>query len=377
MLGAAVLWGTVGPAQVLAGSDADPLAFGAARLLLGGGVLLLVVAVLQPRDLGRWRAVVRLPVLGRLVLAAGSTAAYQAAFLSSVARTGAALSTVVALGVAPPAVGVLARVVGLERLDRSWLFGTVAAIAGTALLLLPGAAVRVDTLGVLLGVVGGLCYGVYTVAAKRLVDSSAPTLVAVAATLVLGGAMILPFAHDVSRVVAEPEALALVAWLAVPATAVGYLLFVSGLRHVTAASAGTLSLAEPLVAAVLGIAFLGERLPLPAVLGGCLLLAGMAAATVRTVPGRGVGPGRLVVCGQTVGLRRGRDLRAAGGAGQGVPLGETKGDAVEECAECLGDAFLGGELGRRVADLAQGRELGGDVGEQAVVPGELDRPQDQ
>ncbi len=69
VLGAAVLWGTVGPAQVLAGSDADPLAFGAARLLLGGVVLLLVVAVLEPRDLGRWRVVVRRPVLPQLAAA--------------------------------------------------------------------------------------------------------------------------------------------------------------------------------------------------------------------------------------------------------------------------------------------------------------------
>jgi len=320
VLSATVLWGTVGPAQVIAGSDADPLAFGAARLLLGGVVLLLVSAVSQPGDVGRWPALTRGPVLGWLVLAAASTAAYQAAFLSSVARTGAALSTVIALGVAPPAVGALARLVGLERLSRSWLLGTVAAVVGTALLSLPTAAVRVDTLGVLLGVLGGICYGAYTVAAKRLVDSAAPTFVAVATTLVLGGAMILPFAHDVSRVVVEPDAVALVGWLAVPATAVGYLVFVSGLRHVTAATAGTLSLAEPLVAAVLGIAVLGERLPLPAVVGGCVLLAGMAVATLRPLDRR------ATPCdGQPVG-RPGAHHRAAHGRRSGDAADATVSD---------------------------------------------------
>ncbi|OXM68505.1 DMT family transporter [Amycolatopsis vastitatis] len=279
VLGAAVLWGTVGPAQVLAASNAGPLALGAARLVVGGVVLLGLVIARGRGDLGRWRALGHGPTLGWLLLAAASTAAYQAAFLSSVARTGAALSTVVALGVAPPAVGVLARVAGGERLTRPWLFGTVAAVAGTALLLLPGATVHIDATGVLLGIAGGICYGIYTVAAKRLMDSAAPILVAVSATLISGGAMILPFTGDLSRLT-EPNTLALIGWLAVPATAFGYLLFVSGLRHVTAATAGTLSLAEPLVAAVLGLAFLGEHLPWPAGAGAGLLLAGLAVATV-------------------------------------------------------------------------------------------------
>ncbi|GGP81602.1 DMT family transporter [Saccharothrix coeruleofusca] len=278
VLGAAVLWGTVGPAQVLAASDADPRALGAARLVLGGLVLLGVLSATGRGEPGRWRLLGHGATPGWLVLAAVSTAAYQVAFLSSVARAGAALSTVVALGVAPPAVGALARIAGAERLTRPWLLGTVAAVAGTALLLLPGATVRADTTGVLLGVLSGICYGVYTVAAKRLLDSTAPALVAVSATLVLGGVVILPFTDGLEPL-AEPNALALVGWFAIPATAIGYLLFVSGLRHVTAATAGTLSLAEPLVAAVLGLAFLGEHLPWPAGAGACLLLAGLVVAT--------------------------------------------------------------------------------------------------
>src|SRR5205823_8240682 len=79
---------------------------------------------------------------------------------------------------------------------------------------------------------------------------------------------------------AEPNTLALVGWLAVPATAFGYLLFVTGLRHVTAAAAGTLSLAEPLVAALLGLTLLGEQLPWPAGAGAGLLLTGLVVATM-------------------------------------------------------------------------------------------------
>src|SRR5687768_7798195 len=93
VLTAAGLWGTVGPAQVMAGSAASPLALGAVRLLLGGLVLSALVPLLHR---GRYSFAVlwRRPTVVWLLAAAVSTAAYQAAFLSSVARTGAALATV-------------------------------------------------------------------------------------------------------------------------------------------------------------------------------------------------------------------------------------------------------------------------------------------
>ncbi|WP_267883195.1 DMT family transporter [Streptomyces albus] len=52
----------------------------------------------------------------------------------------------------------------------------------------------------------------------------------------------------------------------------------------SAATAGTLSLAEPLVATVLGFVLLGERLSLPAACGAGLLLTGLV---VVSLPARG------------------------------------------------------------------------------------------
>jgi len=63
-------------------------------------------------------------------------------------------------------------------------------------------------------------------------------------------------------------------------------MFVQGLRTVSAASAGTLSLAEPLVAALAGIGLLHEHLAAPAVIGCGLLAAGLAFASLRSRPER-------------------------------------------------------------------------------------------
>jgi len=288
VLAAAALWGTVGPAQVLARSAASPAALGAARLLVGGAVLFVAMPLLTDRV--RFRMLLRRPTLGWLLLAAVSTAAFQAAFLTSVTRTGAALATVVALGMAPPAAGVTSRIVTGERFSRTWTIATVGAVAGTALLLLPGAVGGVDPVGVALGIAAGTCYGLYTVAAKMLLADGTPTFAAIAATLVLGGLILSPALVVDPATLLEPRTVALVGWLALPATALGYVLFVGGLARVSAATAGTLSLAEPLVAAAAGLLLLGERLTLPAAAGATVLLAGLLAVALPRSAPRSVSP---------------------------------------------------------------------------------------
>jgi DME family drug/metabolite transporter len=280
VLAAAALWGTVGPAQVLGSSSVSPVALGSLRLLLGGVGLLLLVPLLHRGAPRRWSAIWQKPTVGWLIAAGVSTAVYQAAFLSSVTRTGAALATVVTLGAAPPVVGVLARVLGTERLSGVWIGATVAAVAGTALLLLPGASAGVDPAGVILGVLGGACYGIYTVSAKKLLDSACPTFAAVGITLLLGGALLAPSLTGENPAAFTPATLALIGWLGVPATTVAYLLFVAGLRHVTATTAGTLSLAEPLVAVGLGLLVLGERFSALAAVGAAMLFTGLAAVAI-------------------------------------------------------------------------------------------------
>jgi DME family drug/metabolite transporter len=56
---------------------------------------------------------------------------------------------------------------------------------------------------------------------------------------------------------------------------VAYVLFARGLQRLSAAETATLTLAEPLTAALLGVAVLAERLSAPAALGAGLVLSGL------------------------------------------------------------------------------------------------------
>jgi DME family drug/metabolite transporter len=240
-----------------------------------GGLVLAAVAVVVRGDVRGW-------LCGRewpwLVVAMLSTGIFQAVFFAAVNRTGAALATLVALGAAPIATGLLARVTHREPLTLVWGVATGMAIAGCALLVLPGGAASMDAIGVGLALVAATCYGGYTVAAKRLLERERP-LEGVIAASALGGALVLApaLAVDAGGLLTF-RGVSLAAWLGLASTATAYMLFFHGLRRVPASLAGTLGLAEPLVALLLGVLVLGERLTGTALAGGVLLLLGIALA---------------------------------------------------------------------------------------------------
>jgi drug/metabolite transporter, DME family len=281
VLAAAVLWGTTGPVQVLARLPVAPAAVGGMRILTGGLVLLAWTLVRWAT--GRMASPLRQRRHWRSLLAAScATGVFQAAYFTSVSRTGAALATAIVFGVAPVATGLAARVIGRSALGWGWAVSTGGAVAGCILLLRPGHGSRADGVGVVLAVLAAACYAVYTVSAKRLAEEGAAMPAAVSITLIAGGLLATPWLVTAGPGLFSGRALLTAAWLGPVTTAAAYMLFVQGLRTVSAAAAGTLSLAEPLVAALAGIWLLHEHLTAPAVIGCGMLAAGLACASLAS-----------------------------------------------------------------------------------------------
>ena len=273
VLGAALLWGTTGTARALGPDDASPLAVGAVRIAIGGAVL-VAIALARGVLARRW------PVVPTL-LAAAAVAAYQLAFFEGVARAGVAVGTVVAIGSSPVFAGLLGVLAFRERLTPTWIAATALAVAGVALLALPDARPDVSALTVVLPLCAGLAYAVYASASKRLLETH--DSVAVAAVAFGGGAVLLApvlvFAD--LRWLARPSGTAIALELGILATAVAYLLYTRALRRLPVSRAATLSLGEPLTAAVLGLAVLHERVtPLQAI-GAVAVAAGLVLLAAR------------------------------------------------------------------------------------------------
>jgi drug/metabolite transporter, DME family len=276
---AAVLFGTTGTAQAL-GPELDPLAVGASRIAVGGALLALVALVAAAT--GR----LRLRIGGgprAVLLAGGCVAVYQATFFAAVDDTGVAVGTVVAIGSGPAFAGLFASAFTGERLTLRWAAATGLACAGVVLLVLGGGAGgAVSAPGVGLALVSGAGYAGYAVASKRMLDAGGAPEAVMAAVFGVGALLMLPLLAIVpAGGLATPGGLTLVLYLGAIPTALAYVLFARGLERIGASETATLTLAEPLTAAALGVIALGERPGLAAAAGAALVLAGLAVLALR------------------------------------------------------------------------------------------------
>lgn len=279
VLFAALCFGTTGTAQAL-GPSASPVAVGAARIVLGGALLVLVALVLAHRS-GRSAARPR-PML----FAGLAVAAYQLCFFAAVADTGVAVGTVVALE----------RAVLGTPLSRRWAGCTALAAAGVLLLVAGGREATVSAPGILLAVGAGAGYAGYTVAAKQRLDAGQTPEAVMGGAFGTGAVILLPVLLVAGPgFLASGGGLALVAFLGIVPTALAYVLFARGLRRLAAGEVATLTLAEPLTAAALGAVVLGERPGAIAVAGAALVLAGLVALAL---PGRRGAPTRTAAAGE-------------------------------------------------------------------------------
>jgi len=271
---AAVLFGTTGTAQAL-GPHLEPLAVGASRIAVGAA-LLTAVALLAgtPRVGGRPAAV---------LLGGACVAVYQATFFAAVADTGVAIGTVVAIGSAPAFAGLLAWAFGGERLERRWAMATGLACAGVGLLVLGGGSGgSASPAGVGLALVSGAGYAGYAVASKRMLAAGGTPETVMAAVFGTGAVLLLPaFALVPAGGLLTPGGAALALYLGAIPTALAYVLFARGLERIGAGETATLTLAEPLTAAALGVVALGERPTGAAAAGAALVLGGLAVLALR------------------------------------------------------------------------------------------------
>ncbi|WP_292831069.1 EamA family transporter [Microbacterium sp.] len=281
ILAAAVLFGTTGTSQALGPEGTTPLSIGVMRMTIGGSALALVSFALARRR-RRGRVAVR-PLLGAgpvLLMAVTGVclAVYQPLFFMGTARNGVAVSTVIALGSAPVLAGLLEWARTRRLPSRVWIAATALATLGVALLGVGGSPERgTDPLGIAGAVGAGASFAVIANVQRRLLDQKWDAFTVVgsmgAGSAVLC-ALALPFV-DVGWM-GDPRGLVMALWLGLATIAVAYLLFTWGLQGLSAATAATLTLGEPLTAALLGIIVLGERLSLLAVIGLLVLGAGLA-----------------------------------------------------------------------------------------------------
>jgi DME family drug/metabolite transporter len=285
VLAASVLWGTTGTAATFA-PEVSPLAIGAVAMGFGG----LLQAAIAARSITALAASLRrqwaMVAVGSLAVAA-----YPLAFYSSMHLAGVAVGTVVSIGSAPLASAVIERIVDKRRFTGRWAVGAALGVSGAVLLCFAGggkgdpAAATASgwstPAGIGLGLVAGLTYALYSWAAHRLINTGVPSTTVMGAVFGVGGLLLMPvLAATGAPLVASWQNLAVGVYMALVPMFAGYVLFGWGLARVRASTATTISLAETVVAAILAVVVVGERLPALGWAGAALVTGSLFVLTL-------------------------------------------------------------------------------------------------
>ncbi|MDO5630806.1 MAG: EamA family transporter [Paracoccus sp. (in: a-proteobacteria)] len=281
VLFASLVWGTTGTAATFA-PEVGAAAIGAAAMGIGG----LMQAGLAGRGIAR--ALPELRANWLLLLIGGvSVAIYPLAFYGSMRLAGVTIGTVITIGSAPLLAALLERVLDGTRLTARWMAGAALGLIGMALLCIAESTGHASggqgqvLPGVALGLIGGLTYAVYSWAARGLMLRGIRGRVAMGAVFGLGGLMLMPVLIATGApFLASWGNAAVGAYMAVVPMFLGYVAFGIGLARIPASTATTISLSEPVIAAMLAIAIVGERLVPMGWAGVGLIVACLAVITL-------------------------------------------------------------------------------------------------
>ncbi|WP_103339589.1 DMT family transporter [Amycolatopsis sp. CA-126428] len=272
---AGVLWGTGGLAGSLLGRRAGlhPLAVADYRLLVGGGIATLVVLLTG----GTFP---RTPAAARRILAVGGLfALFQASYFAAVALSSVSVATMTTIGAAP----VFVTLASVRKLRRWTAVSVAGTLAGLVLLQWsPGEAFSSGGLGCALLAAAG--FATLTLVTAKPVEGLEP-LPTTAFGCLTGGLLLVPVAcWSGMAIPLHADVLAIVCYLGAVPTALAYAAYLRGLADAHPVLGSLSAVLEPLTAAVLSAALLGERLGATAWCGAAVLVAALVVGYWRPEP---------------------------------------------------------------------------------------------
>lgn len=263
VLAAALLWGLGGALAGRFMAEIPPALLIALRFLLSA-LLLLPLLLRLPPPRSEWR---RLALTGLAL--AGAQGFYYLAIHAAGVATGIFLQYL-----APALLVLFDRLRGV-RLPREAFLGVGLALGGAYLLVVGPKGLQGGTMGVAAGILAAVSFAAYAALGQGLRSHPATGL---AAASLVGSLFALPLllTRGPELLTLGAGAWAAVGFLVVFGTVLPFSLFLAGVRRVPARVATLVAMVEPVAGALLAVPLAGEPLSARALLGGGLILLGVA-----------------------------------------------------------------------------------------------------
>jgi len=275
-----VIWGSNYSLIKSALTEIPPLAFNGVRLAVASLLFLAAIWWKRGRDsrplFHDWIGIVALAVVGQCV--------YQLLFITALARTSVANSSLI-IACTPVFVALMTAALGQERVSVWQWAGTLLSAAGIYVVIGGGASVsRASIAGDLMMLAAVLCWSASTVGARPLLARH-PPLIVTGYSMAIGTVLYLLFAWPAMRVVAWRDVSGHVWWAialsAVFALCVAYMIWYTALQRIGNTRTSIYSNMVPVAAMLVAWLWLGEHLPASKLSGAAAVLAGVALTKVH------------------------------------------------------------------------------------------------
>ena len=255
--------------------EISPLLLACVRTIFAGAVILPIYFWKERanKDVWRWTEIRLLAGLGVCGVVLN-----QLLFVVGLSRTSVAHAAII-IALTPMQVLLLATAIGQEHMTRRKLAGMAIALGGVAILQLSRAQQSsVTVLGDVLMFLAALAFAIFTVFGKGVTKKYSG--VVVNSFAYVGGAVVLlPLAvlegSKVQLSNVSAQAWLGVLYMAVFSSVISYLIYYHGLTYIAASRVSAFSYLQPLVAIVLAIPLLHERVTPSLLAGGALVVTGV------------------------------------------------------------------------------------------------------
>jgi DME family drug/metabolite transporter len=270
------MWGTTGVVAAGMSSDVSTFAIGSFTMGVGG---IILAALTWPSV----RRALSIPEARWWVLLGGiGVVVYPLAFYAGMRDAGVAVGNTVALGSGPLFAGVIEWLATKRRPTPRWFLAL--GIAGVGLVFVGvarGGTSEVGLSGVLLALIAGMAYALYSVAGSRVIAAGASFQGSMGSVFGVGALPLLVILSVTGGpLVTNVDNLTRGVYLALGPLVLAYLLFGYALTRASASLVTLVTLLEPVFATILAVVLLGEALPIIGWIGIALLVSGVAVATV-------------------------------------------------------------------------------------------------
>lgn len=265
---AAILWGTIGPIIKLF-PEGSSFQYALFRNVIGSIVLWGIVAFSKTKT--RYIKSEILPIL----ISGFGAAGFMSFYMLSFSYTGVAVASVVSIGLSPIFVGLLSWVLFKNAPGKIWAIGTFFGVVGVTTLNWPSGGTQVNLIGFGFAALAAFSYSCQALA-LGVISKRHGAAQTVAPPFTVAAFVFMPIAFGRSfEFLSDPVLVLGVIYGGMATIGIASIAFAYGVNRIGPANAVTVGLLEPITAATMGVALLGEKLTSFDLFGIALVLIGL------------------------------------------------------------------------------------------------------